>query len=66
VVAYDGSEGAKAALAPAAELADGDGSSLTLVEAVAGKAPSPPPGGPPLAKPERRAMARGDLNGGGL
>jgi nucleotide-binding universal stress UspA family protein len=62
VVAYDGSEGAKAALARAAEVADRDGSSLTLVEAVAGKVPSPAPGGPPLAKPERRAMARGDLN----
>jgi nucleotide-binding universal stress UspA family protein len=40
VVASDGSEGAKAALARAAQVADGDGSSLTLVEAVAGKVPS--------------------------
>jgi len=62
VVAYDGSEGAKAALARAAEIAERDGSSLTLVEAIAGKVPSPAPGGPPLAKPERRAMARNDLN----
>jgi nucleotide-binding universal stress UspA family protein len=62
VVAYDGSEGAKAALSQAAELADRDGASLTLVEAVAGKVPSPAPGGPPLAKPEKRAMARRDLS----
>lgn len=62
VVAYDGSDGARAALARAAEIADRDGSSLTLVEAVSGKVPSPAPGGPPLAKPEKRAMARDDLN----
>ncbi|HSD25268.1 MAG TPA: universal stress protein [Solirubrobacterales bacterium] len=61
VVAYDGSEGAKAALARAAEIVARDGSALTLVEAVAGKVPSPAPGGPPLAKPEKRAMAREDL-----
>jgi nucleotide-binding universal stress UspA family protein len=35
--------------------------SLTLVEAVSGRVPSPAPGGPPLAKPEKRAMAREDL-----
>lgn len=29
---------------------------------MAGKVPSPAPGGPPLAKPEKRAMAREDLN----
>jgi nucleotide-binding universal stress UspA family protein len=62
VIAYDGSDGAKAALARAAEIAKRDGSSLTLVEAVSGKVPSPAPGGPPLAKPEKRAMARQDLN----
>lgn len=62
VTAYDGSEGAKAALGRAAELASHDGASLTLVEAVSGKVPSPAPGGPPLAKPEKRAMARKDLN----
>ena len=62
VVAYDGSDGARAALARAAEIADKDDSSLTLVEAVPGKVPSPAPGGPPLAKPERRAMVRDDLN----
>jgi nucleotide-binding universal stress UspA family protein len=60
VTAYDGSDGAKAALARAAELAS-EGASLTIVEAVAGKVPSPAPGGPPLAKPEKRAMAREDL-----
>lgn len=60
VVAYDASDGAKAALARAAELAGG-GASLTVVEAVAGRVPSPAPGGPPLAKPEKRAMAREDL-----
>jgi nucleotide-binding universal stress UspA family protein len=62
VIAYDGSEGAKAALARAAEVAKRDGASLTLVEAVSGKVPSPAPGGPPLAQPEKRAMARKDLN----
>ena len=62
VVAYDGSEVARIALARAAGIARGDGASLTLVEAVAGKVPSPAPGGPPLAKPEKRAMAREDLN----
>jgi nucleotide-binding universal stress UspA family protein len=61
VIAYDGSDGAKAALARAVEVAERDGSSLTLVEAVSGKVPSPAPGGPPLAKPEKRAMVRGDL-----
>jgi nucleotide-binding universal stress UspA family protein len=62
VVAYDGSDGARAALARAAEIAERDGASLTLVEAVAGKIPSPAPGGPPLPKPEKRAMVREDLN----
>jgi nucleotide-binding universal stress UspA family protein len=62
VVAYDGSDGARAALARAAEIAARDDSALTLVEAVAGKVPSPAPGGPPLAKPEKRAMAREDLS----
>jgi len=61
VVAYDTSDGAKAALAKAAELASA-GASLTVVEAVAGKVPSPAPGGPPLAKPEKRAMAREELH----
>ena len=50
------------ALGRAAEVANRDGAALTLVEAVAGKVPSPAPGGPPLAKPEKRAMARADLN----
>src|SRR5512132_3800339 len=61
-VAYDGSELARIALAPAAGIARGAGASRALVEAVAGKVPSPAPGGPPLAKPEKRAMAREDLN----
>jgi len=61
VTAYDGSDGAKAALERAAGLASDDGASLTLVEAVSGKVPSPAPGGPPLPKPEKRAMAREDL-----
>ena len=61
VIAYDGSEGAKAALARAAEAAERGSASLTLVEAVSGKVPSPAPGGPPLAKPEKRAMVRKDL-----
>jgi nucleotide-binding universal stress UspA family protein len=62
VTAYDGSQGAKAALGRAAELASRDGASLTLVEAVSGKVPSLAPGGPPLPKPEKRAMAREDLD----
>lgn len=62
MVAFDGSDGAKAALARAAEIAGTDGASLTLVEAVAGKLPSLAPGGPPMAKPEKRAMVRDDLN----
>jgi len=62
VVAYDGSEGARAALARATEIAGMDGASLTLVEAVPGKLPSLAPGGPPMAKPEKRAMVREDLN----
>jgi nucleotide-binding universal stress UspA family protein len=61
VIAYDGSEGSKAALARAAALASRDGASLTLVEAVSGEVPSPAAGGPPLGKPEKRAMAREDL-----
>lgn len=61
VVAYDGSETAHTALARAAEIAQSDSASLTLVEAVAGKVPSPAPGAPPLAKPEKRAMVREDL-----
>ena len=62
VVAYDGSEVARIALAPAAVFAGGAGASLTLVEGGAGMVPTPAPGGPPLAKPEKRAMAREDLN----
>jgi nucleotide-binding universal stress UspA family protein len=62
VTAYDASEGAKAALGRAAELASRDGASLTIVEAVSGRVPSPAPGGPPLPKPEKRAMARADLD----
>ena len=61
VIAYDGSDGAKAALARAAEVAGRGGASLTLVEAVSGKVPSLAPGGPPLPKPEKRAMVREDL-----
>lgn len=62
VVAYDGSAGAKAALARAAGIAGRDGSSLTLVEAVGGRVPSLAPGAPPLPKPEKRAMARAQLD----
>lgn len=62
VIAYDGSEGARAALERAAAVAGEEGSSLTLVEAVGGGLPSPAPGAPPLPKPEKRAMARADLD----
>jgi len=61
VIAYDGSDGSRAALAKAAEISARDGAALTVVEAVAGKVPSPAPGGPPLPPPEKRAMAREDL-----
>ena len=61
LVAYDGSEGAEAALQRAAAIADRDGASLTLVEAAAGGIPSLAPGAPKIAKPEKRAMARRDL-----
>jgi nucleotide-binding universal stress UspA family protein len=61
VIAYDGSDGARTALARGAEVAERDGATLTLVEAVAGRVPSPAPGAPPLARPEKRAMARKDL-----
>jgi len=61
VIAYDGSEGSMAALTRAAEISARDGAALTVVEAVAGKVPSPAPGGPPLPPPEKRAMAREDL-----
>jgi nucleotide-binding universal stress UspA family protein len=61
VIAYDGSDGSKAALGRAAELSAKEGAALTVVEAVSGKVPSPAPGGPPLPAPEKRAMAREDL-----
>jgi len=59
VVAYDGNEGAKAALARAAEVAERDGASLTVMEAVAGKVPSPAPGVPRWPSPRSgRWLAR--------
>ena len=58
MIAYDGSDGSRAALTRAAEISARDGAALTVVEAVAGKVPSPAPGGPPLPPPEKRAMAR--------
>jgi nucleotide-binding universal stress UspA family protein len=61
VVAYDGSEGAKAALARAVEIAGRDEAALTVVEATAEQIPSLAPGSPRQAPPEAAADARKDL-----
>ena len=56
VTAYDGSEGAKAALEVAARLAARDGASLTLVNSVAGPAGIDPP---ISSKPNPEQVAEG-------
>ena len=61
IVAYDGSEGARAALQRGAEVAKRDGSSLTLVEAVEDSIPALFPGAPRTAGPETAAEGRMEL-----
>ena len=60
IVAYDGSDGAKAALERAAEIAE-SGAALTVVESVAADVPALVPGAPRGVAPERAADARQDL-----
>jgi nucleotide-binding universal stress UspA family protein len=61
VVAFDGSEGANAALAGAVEIAARDGAALTVVEATAEEMPSVVPGSPRQAPPEKAEAARKEL-----
>lgn len=61
VVAYDGSEGAKAALARAVEIATRDDSALTVVEATPERIPALVPGAPRQSPPEAAAEARREL-----
>jgi nucleotide-binding universal stress UspA family protein len=61
VVAFDGSEGAQAALAKAAEIARRDGSALTVVKSVGDRLPALVPGAPPHAGGEKAAEARHEL-----
>lgn len=61
IVAYDDSEGAKAALERAAEIAGCDGASLTLVEAVAKSHPALVPGDPRSTGPKKAAEGRKQL-----
>lgn len=61
VVAYDGSEGARAALARAVEIAARDTAALTVVEATAEQMPSVVPGAPRQSPPETAEKARKEL-----
>ena len=61
VVAYDGSEGAKAALARAVEIATRDDSALTVVEATPERIPALVPGARRQSPPEAAAEARREL-----
>jgi nucleotide-binding universal stress UspA family protein len=61
IVAYDDSEGAKAALERAVEIAARDGASLTLVEALAESHPALVPGGPRSTGPKEAAEGRKQL-----
>ncbi|MGA8217188.1 MAG: universal stress protein [Solirubrobacterales bacterium] len=61
VVAYDGGEGARAALAKAVEIAARDGAALTIVEATSEQMPSVVPGSPRQSPPERAERARKEL-----
>ena len=61
VVAYDGSEGAEAALARAVEIAGRDQAVLTVVEAVPEKLPALVPGAPRSADPVVAAKTREQL-----
>jgi nucleotide-binding universal stress UspA family protein len=61
VVAFDGSEGANAALSNAVEIAGRDGAALTVVEATAEQIPSVVPGAPRQSPPEKAEEARKEL-----
>ena len=61
VVAYDGSDGAKAALERAVEIAEAGDAALTVVEAVPEKLSPFVPGGPRGASPEVAARTRREL-----
>jgi nucleotide-binding universal stress UspA family protein len=61
VIAYDGTDGAKAALARAVEIAGGEGAALTVVEAVPEKLPALVPGAPRSADPQAAAKTRREL-----
>lgn len=61
VVAYDGSEGARAALERAVHIAGRDGAALTVVEAVPEKLPPIVPGAPHSTDPKRAAETRREL-----
>jgi len=63
VVAYDGSEGAKAALGTAVEIAGRDRAALTVVEATAEQIPSIVPGAPRQSSPDVAEKARKELRG---
>ena len=61
VVAFDGSEGARAALAKAVEIAGRDQAALTVVEATSEQMPSIVPGSPRQSPPEIAEKARKEL-----
>jgi nucleotide-binding universal stress UspA family protein len=63
VVAFDGSDGARAALERAAEIAGRDDAALTVVEATSEGVPAPVPGSPRHADPEKAAETRKELRG---
>jgi nucleotide-binding universal stress UspA family protein len=61
VIAYDGSDGAKAALEKAVEIAHRDGAALTVVESVPEKLPALVPGAPHSTDPTKAAETRKEL-----
>jgi len=61
VVAYDGGDGSRAALAKAAEIAARDEAALTVVEATSEQMPSVVPGSPTQSPPDKAEDARKQL-----
>ena len=61
VVAYDGTDGAKAALGKAVEIAARDGAALTVVESVPEQLPALVPGAPRSTDPRKAAETRKEL-----
>lgn len=61
VIAYDGSEGAKAALARAVEIAGRDGAALTVVESAGDSVRPLVPGAPRIANPKTAVEGRKEL-----